>query len=235
MDPRGGVVLDVQSATVAFGGVRAVDDVSFRVGAQCLGIVGANGAGKTTLLNAISGLVSLRSGHVILDGSDLSRLGASHRAEHGMGRSFQHPLLMDSMTLEENLGGGRRVASSALSQTVWTFHLEKWMMRPVAELPYGIRKVADLARAAMLGTKVLLCDEPFSGLDETGREEVAAVLQGLRDQGRMLIVIEHDINRVSNLVDRFIVMDSGRKIFDGAPGAAMTDTTVQSALIGLVN
>src|ERR1700742_1217750 len=114
MAPPGGVMLDVQSATVAFGGVRAVDDVSFRIDDQCLGIGGANGAGKTTLLNAISVLVSLRSGHVILDDSDLSHVGAWCRAQHGMGRSFQHPLLMDSMTLEENLGGGRRVASSAL-------------------------------------------------------------------------------------------------------------------------
>jgi branched-chain amino acid transport system ATP-binding protein len=108
-------------------------------------------------------------------------------------------------------------------------------MRPVAELPYGIRKIADLARAALIGTKILLCDEPFSGLDETGRTDMAAVLAGLRAQGRILVVIEHDINRVSSLVDRFIVMDSGRMIFDGTPGAAMTDTAVQAALIGLVS
>jgi len=228
-------MLDVQAITVTFGGVRAVENVSFRSDAECLGIVGANGAGKTTLLNAISGLAPLRSGRIMLDGNDLSGLGASHRARLGVGRSFQHPLLMDAMTLEENLIGGRRVASAALGQAVRTFGLERWMMRPVSELPYGIRKIADLARAAMTGKAILLCDEPFSGLDETGREETAAVLQGLRQQGRILVVIEHDINRVSGLVDRFMVMDSGSKIFDGPPGAAMTDATVQAALIGLVS
>lgn len=228
-------MLDVQSVTVTFGGVRAVQDVSFGIDAECLGIVGANGAGKTTLLNAISGLAPLRSGRVMLDGDELSSLGAARRARFGVGRSFQHPLLMDAMTVEENLVGGRRAGRTALGEVVWAFGLDRWMMRPVAELPYGIRKVADLARAAMTGTRILLCDEPFSGLDETGREDMAKVLQGLRQQGRILVIIEHDINRVSTLVDRFIVMDSGRKIFDGTPGAAMTDSAVQAALIGLVS
>ncbi len=228
-------MLDVESVTVAFGGVRAAEDVSFRSDAECLGIVGANGAGKTTLLNAISGLAPLRSGRIVLDGKELSRLRAYRRAELGIGRSFQHPLLMDAMTMEENLRAGRRTASEVLAEAVWTFGLQRWMMRPVAELPYGIRKIADLARAAMVGTRLLLCDEPFSGLDEAGREDMATVLQGLRTRGRILVIIEHDINRVSSLVDRFIVMDSGHKIFDGAPGAAMTDAAVQAALIGLVN
>lgn len=228
-------MLDVQSVTVAFGGVMAVEDVSFRIDTECLGIVGANGAGKTTLLNAISGLAPLRSGSILLDGTELSGLAASRRVRLGVGRSFQHPLLMDAMTLEENLGGGKRRADAVIGHAVWAFGLEKWMMRPVTELPYGIRKIADLARAALTGTKILLCDEPFSGLDEAGREEMATVLHSLRQQGRILVIIEHDINRVSRLVDRFIVMDSGRKIFDGAPNAAMTDAGVQAALIGLVS
>ena len=176
-------MLDVQSVTVTFGGVRAVQDVSFGIDAECLGIVGANGAGKTTLLNAISGLAPLRSGRVMLDGDELSSLGAARRARFGVGRSFQHPLLMDAMTVEENLVGGRRAGRTALGEVVWAFGLDRWMMRPVAELPYGIRKVADLARAAMTGTRILLCDEPFSGLDETGREDMAKVLQGLRRAG----------------------------------------------------
>jgi ABC-type branched-subunit amino acid transport system ATPase component len=171
----------------------------------------------------------------VLDGKELSRLRAYRRAELGIGRSFQHPLLMDALTMEENLRAGRRTASEVLAEAVWTFGLQRWMMRPVTELPYGIRKIADLARAAMVGTRLLLCDEPFSGLDEAGREDMATVLQGLRTRGRILVIIEHDINRVSSLVDRFIVMDSGHKIFDGAPGAAMTDAAVQAALIGLVN
>jgi ABC-type branched-subunit amino acid transport system ATPase component len=228
-------MLDVQSVTVAFGGVKAVENVSFSIDAECLGIVGAHGAGKTTLLNAISGLAPLRSGSILLDGTELSGLAASRRVRLGVGRSFQHPLLMDAMTLEENLGGGRHRADVVIGHAVWTFGLEKWMMRPVTELPYGIRKIADLARAALTGTKILLCDEPFSGLDEAGREEMTAVLHGLRQQGRILVIIEHDINRVGRLVDRFIVMDSGRKIFDGAPNAAMTDSGVQAALIGLVS
>jgi branched-chain amino acid transport system ATP-binding protein len=229
-------MLDVQSVTVVFGGVRAVDDVSLRIDAECLGIVGANGAGKTTLLNAISGLAPLRSGRIELDGDELSGLRAARRARLGMGRSFQHPLLMDAMTMEENLAGGRRGAGpGALGDVVWTFGLDRWMTRPVAELPYGIRKIADLARAALTGTRILLCDEPFSGLDEAGRDDMARVLLGLRQQGRILVIIEHDINRVSTLVDRFVVMDSGRKIFDGPPGAAMADAAVQAALIGLVS
>ena len=95
----GAAMLDVQSVTVTFGGVHAVQDVSFRIDAECLGVVGANGAGKTTLLNAISGLAPLRSGHIVLDDEELSELAAARRARLGMGRSFQHPLLMEAMTM----------------------------------------------------------------------------------------------------------------------------------------
>lgn len=227
-------MLDVASVTVSFGGVKALEDVTFRLESESVGIVGANGAGKTTLLNAISGLAKLRSGHIYLDNHELTSMRAPQRVQLGVGRSFQHPMLMEALTLEENLCAGRSVRRSGVVDIAHVFGLAKWMMRPIGELPYGIRKVADLARAAMLGQTLLLCDEPFSGLDETGRDEMSEVLRTLREEGRTLVIIEHDIGRVSSLVDRFVVMDFGKVIFDGAPNLAMGDRDVQSALVGLV-
>jgi ABC-type branched-subunit amino acid transport system ATPase component len=152
--------LTVSELRVEFGGVKAVNDVSIASSGAALAIVGANGAGKTTLLNAVSGFVPVRSGRVAFDGAELNR-AAARRVAYGVGRSFQHPHLMEDLTLEENVRGSRRGAARAeVRAAMAEFGLTDWVHRQIHELPYGIRKIADLLRAVLVGSRLLLCDEP---------------------------------------------------------------------------
>ncbi|HEY3749352.1 MAG TPA: ATP-binding cassette domain-containing protein [Pseudonocardiaceae bacterium] len=226
--------LAISDVSVEFGGVKAVNDVSIDSAGDALAIVGANGAGKTTLLNAVSGFVPMRHGRVAFDGAALDR-GAARRAVSGVGRSFQHPHLMEDLTLEENVRGSRRgLATGEVRDAMAEFGLTDWMHRQIHELPYGIRKIADLLRAVLVGRRLLLCDEPFSGLDEHGRDAMTVCLLAIKARGCLLVVVEHDLDRVMTVVDQFVVLNFGTKIFDGDPGDAMRDAAVREALTGLV-
>lgn len=227
--------LTVSDLRVEFGGVTAVDDVSIASSGAALAIVGANGAGKTTLLNAVSGFVPVRSGRVAFDGAELNS-AAARRVAYGVGRSFQHPHLMEDLTLEENVRGSRRgVARAEVRAAMTEFGLTDWLHRQIHELPYGIRKIADLLRAVLVGRRLLLCDEPFSGLDEQGRDAMTVCLRAIKARDCLLVVVEHDLDRVMTVVDQFVVLNFGTKIFDGEPADAMRDATVREALTGLVS
>jgi ABC-type branched-subunit amino acid transport system ATPase component len=226
--------LAITGVSVEFGGVKAVDDVTIDSAGDALAIVGANGAGKTTLLNAVSGFVPQRHGSVVFDGHELDGAAAA-RVAHGVGRSFQHPHLMDDLTLEENVRGSRRVSATEVRAAMAEFGLTEWTHRQIHELPYGIRKIADLLRAVLVGRRLLLCDEPFSGLDEQGRDAMTVCLRAIKARGCLLVVVEHDLDRVMTVVDQFVVLNFGTKIFDGDPGDAMRDAGVRAALTGLVS
>jgi branched-chain amino acid transport system ATP-binding protein len=226
--------LELVEVDVRFGGTHAADAVSLRLDRPVTGIVGPNGAGKTTLLNVMTGLQAPDRGQVRLDGRDIGHLSTARRAGLGIGRSFQHPTLVPMMTVAENLtvGISRRAARQALSHFGELLGLGPWLRREVHVLPYGVRKLLDLGRALVAEPTWLLCDEPLAGLDEPARDGMLDVLGRIAGSGVRLVLVEHDLPRVTRLADWLVVLDLGRKLAEGPPREALADPAVKSAYSG---
>jgi branched-chain amino acid transport system ATP-binding protein len=249
--------LDVQKVTVRFGGLTAVDDVSFhaRVGGVT-GIVGPNGAGKSSLLNAIMGLVSLTSGEISIDGDQISHTPAWRRTTLGLGRAFQHVELFDSLTVAENVMLGRHhmMHYKILAASLWLksaraaelshraevekilefFELERWRDHEIKVLPYGVQKIVGLARAVAGEPRVLLLDEVGSGLTREEKEHLARFVLRLQAQGsRAILWVEHDVSLVRDLSDHVIVLDYGRKLAEGNADEVFARREVREAFIGV--
>jgi ABC-type branched-subunit amino acid transport system ATPase component/ABC-type branched-subunit amino acid transport system permease subunit len=238
--------------TVAFGGVRALDDVSFELhSGEVLGVIGPNGAGKSTLVDAVTGFVAPREGSIRLDGTELGRLGATARARLGLGRAFQSLELFEDMTVHENLlvaddpGGlrpwltdvvrpGRAQLGPAATQAVHDLGLADVLEAYPGELSYGRRRLLAIARAVAADPTVLLLDEPAAGLDERERANLATLITRLaHDRGLAVLLIEHDVNLVSAVSDRMLALDFGRVIATGPPDSVRNDPGVRSAYLGL--
>jgi sulfate-transporting ATPase len=244
------MTLDVRDASVRFGGVQALADVSvtLRPG-EVVGLIGPNGAGKTTLIDAVTGFVNAR-GRVELDGRDVSRWSARRRARAGLGRSFQSLELFESMTVHENLRAasdrrdplayltglflpGHDVLSPAAVAAIREFGLEDDLDRRPEELPYGRRRLVAIARAVAAGPSVLLLDEPAAGLGDRETEELGRLVRHLADEwGLAVLMVEHDVGLVLQVCDRVTVLDEGLLLASGTPEEIRHDARVVAAYLG---
>jgi branched-chain amino acid transport system ATP-binding protein len=248
--------LEVDKVRIAFGGITAVDDVSFDLsGQELVALIGPNGAGKTALLNSISGIYRPASGEVRLEGRSLRGVPVHKIAVGGIGRAFQHAELFAGLTVVDNLmvGRHRQLTGNLLSMAVRVgpylrrevaqraiveevidfFELEHVRNRPVSSLPFGAQKLVGVARALCMEPRVLLLDEPSSGLTRQEKEDFARFMLRIRhDRGLPMLWVEHDMQMVMDLADRIVVLDHGVKIADGVPEAVAADSAVRTAYLG---
>lgn len=232
------VELVLNDVSVTFGAVTAVVNVSLDLSARIVGVVGPNGAGKSTLLDGISGLAEMKggrvSGSIRYRGHELRHTSPEARAALGIGRSFQHPLLVPMLTVEEHLrvSVGEPGIAADVGAIADTLGLREWMGREIGELPYGVRKLLDIGRALAGGPRLLLCDEPLSGLDERSREAMVETLGAVVDAGTAIMVVEHDFPRLVRLADEVVVMDFGRSIGYGSPQEIAANEDIRGVFLG---
>ena len=248
--------LQVSGISLRFGGVTALNEVSFSVDAGALAaIIGPNGAGKTSLLNCISGVYRPQTGTVSLDGRDITGLTPHQRTRLGLARTFQNVALFKGMTVLDNLligrhchqktgvlGGGvyygfgerEEIADRAVIEEIIDFlEIERIRKKVVGTLAYGLQKRVELARALALTPRLLLLDEPMAGMNAEEKEDMARFILDINDQrGTTVVMIEHDMGVVMELSQRVCVLDFGRKIADGTPEEVRRDPQVQVAYLG---
>ncbi len=244
------IALAAQGITVRFGGLTALSDVSVDVPAgSIVGLVGPNGAGKSTLLGVLSGLLGPNEGTVRLQGDDVTGMSARHRAVRGLARTFQQPELFMGLSVREHLVLAYRARTTpvrmwrdmlnpaALFRTspgetetvdglLERLHLTHVAKAPVAALPLGVIRLVEVARALASGPKVLLLDEPLSGLDLRGSENLVSVFREIvdhSDDGLAVVIVEHDIAAVLALSDSVVVLDFGERIAVGTPEEVRSD------------
>jgi branched-chain amino acid transport system ATP-binding protein len=249
--------LECRDVTVRFGGVVALNSVSLSVPpASIVGLVGPNGAGKSTLFSVVSGLHRPNEGQVLFEGGDITRTAAARRARLGLARTFQHPEMFAGLTTREHIQIAHRV--STCRSRIWTdvatgrgfrpadrpeikavdalleaLHLTEIADRPVAGLPLGMTRLVEIARALATNPKVLLFDEPSSGLDAEETEQVARVLErAVERRGVSLLLVEHDVAMVLGLCRYIYVLDFGVKIGEGTPDEIRANPAVRSAYLG---
>jgi branched-chain amino acid transport system ATP-binding protein len=252
-----GPLLEVDRARKAFGGLVAVNDVSFDVApGEIVGLIGPNGAGKSTAFAVLSGLLKPDAGHVWLAGTDVTRASAQARARRGLARTFQQPELFPWLSVREHFVLGDRlrharrrlwldvvtagsVRSESREETERVGRLVELLSlggrehEPVDTLPLGTSRLVEIGRALATEPSVVLLDEPFSGL--AGREVdqlVAALGHVVGEQGVALLLVEHDVPLVLDLCSRVFVLDFGRVIADGTPGDIRASTAVRDAYLG---
>jgi ABC-type branched-subunit amino acid transport system ATPase component len=246
--------LSIERATVQFGGLLAVDDVSLRAsGGEITGLIGPNGAGKTTIFNACAGVVALAQGSVSLGPHRLDGHSAARRAKHGLGRTFQRMELFDSMTVAENVALGPEALIAA--QKPWgqlmARRSEQRQVRHCAEtaltrcgindladrvagsLSTGQRRLVELARALATPFRFLLLDEPSSGLDVVETEAFGAILAAfVRDSGIGILLVEHDMALVAAVCQQTNVLEYGQLIFSGSASETLASDIVRAAYLG---
>ncbi|MBV8600817.1 MAG: ABC transporter ATP-binding protein [Candidatus Eremiobacteraeota bacterium] len=250
--------MNVEGITVRFGGVVALEDVTFEARAgEVLGVIGPNGAGKTTLFNVIGGVQPPSAGRVVLDGNVLTALPVHRIAALGVTRTFQTPVMFWGLTVRESivvalaarhrrveralipaglgLPGERaelerlgRDADALLAGTP----LEAHVASPTESLSFGQERMLEILRALAIEPRVLLLDEPLSGLSGDEIARVLALVRSARERGVCVLFVEHDLANLLAAADRFVVLDHGKKIAEGIPDAIVNDPIVLDAYIG---
>ncbi len=248
--PSGAPLLSVDHVTVRFGGLTAVDGVTFDVHeGDLLGLIGPNGAGKTTLMRAIIGVVQPTEGSVSLGGESLNGLPIHQRIQRGMSLSQQlvKPLrdisMADNVALaaasEKTISPLRALlnVSNAQELAVAQYELQRVGIASVASQrpgiqPLGVLKRLELARALALKPRLLLLDEPLAGLNSQEAHALATTIAEINQQGLTIVLIEHNLGEVMRICQRLVVLDNGKKIGDGEPRTVMADPAVRAAYLG---
>ncbi len=248
-------LLEVQDLNKRFGGLQAVDNVSFSVHEGTIkALIGPNGAGKTTLFNLLSGVLTSDSGTIKFNGSAIQRLQPYQVAAKGMARTFQHIRLFTHMSALENIMIGRHIHSrsgfvSGMLNLPWTRKEEKAVRERALEimaflglaefadteatsLAYGQQRMLELARALACEPKLLLLDEPAAGLNMRETSEMAKLISRIRDTGVTVLLVEHDMSLVMNISDEIVVLSYGQKIADDKPLAIQKNPEVIRVYLG---
>ena len=229
--------LEVRGVSVTFGGVSALTQVSLNVRpGEVTGLIGPNGAGKTTLFNVISGLQRPDNGEVLLGGRDVTKLGPHRRARLGLARTFQRLELFGSLSARDNVQAGidakREKGDLTAQGLLHRVGIEGDADRQVSTLPTGEARLVELARALAIDPRLVLLDEPCSGLDDNESHLLGGLLRELAGEGRAVLIVEHDMPLVLAVCDRIIVLDFGQVIADGTPEEIRRDPRVQAAYLG---
>jgi branched-chain amino acid transport system ATP-binding protein len=241
---------------IAFGGVVAVDGVSFAAApGQVLSIIGPNGAGKTTLFNVVSGLYRASRGRVTLDGEDVTGFAPEKLAARGLSRTFQNLQIFGRMTACENVMVGRhlrerrslladlfrlpavlrqdRETRAAADELLAFVRLGARGDTPASALPYGALKRLEIARALASGPKALLLDEPAAGCNAVETAEIDRLIRQVADRGVAVVLVEHDMKLVMKISDRILVLDGGRPLAEGTPEEVRGNPDVVRAYLGV--
>jgi branched-chain amino acid transport system ATP-binding protein len=236
-------LLDMSGISVRFGGLQALDDVSFGVEAGAVtGLIGPNGAGKTTLFNVVTGLQPPNSGRVVIDDTDITNAKPHQRARLGIGRTFQRLETFGSLSVRDNVlvaaemrrrwSRERFDVHELVDSTISRIGLDGVADQRVDRLPTGVARLVEVARALAAKPRVLLLDEPSSGLNESETQEVGTLLRELASSGLGVLLVEHDMSFVMGACDHIHVLDFGRLIAEGAPDAIQADPVVRAAYLG---
>ena len=253
----GDVILDVQNISLAFGGVKALTDISFNVREhEVRAIIGPNGAGKSSMLNCINGVYQPQHGSITFRGKTFKHMNSRQVAEMGVARTFQNLALFKGMSVLDNLMTGRnlkmrsnllmqalRVGSAereeieqrAVVERIIDFlEIQAYRKTPVGRLPYGLQKRVDLGRALAMEPQVLLLDEPMAGMNVEEKQDMSRFILDINDEyGTTIVLIEHDMSVVMDISDRVVVLDYGKKIGDGTPDEVRNSPDVVRAYLGV--
>jgi branched-chain amino acid transport system ATP-binding protein len=252
----GDVILDVKNISLAFGGVKALTDISFNVREhEVRAIIGPNGAGKSSMLNCINGVYTPQQGTISFRGKAFSHMNSRQVAEMGVARTFQNLALFKGMSVLDNIMTGRNLRMKAnlfqqairwgaaereesehrlfVEQIIDFLEIQAYRKTPVGRLPYGLQKRVDLGRALAMEPKVLLLDEPMAGMNVEEKQDMCRFVLDVNDEfGTTIVLIEHDMGVVMDISDRVVVLDYGKKIGDGTPDEVRSNPDVVSAYLG---
>jgi branched-chain amino acid transport system ATP-binding protein len=257
--PNGDVLLDVNNVSLAFGGVKALESVSFDVRkGEILAIIGPNGAGKSSMLNVINGFYHPQDGEITYKGKTRKQMRSHEAAAQGIARTFQNIALFKGMTTLDNIMTGRNLKMRVnlllqalhigparreemehrafVEQLIDFLEIQSIRKTTVGRLPYGLQKRVELGRALAAEPDLLLLDEPMAGMNTEEKEDMCRFILDVNDAfGTTIVLIEHDMSVVMDISDRVVVLDYGRKIADGSPDEVRENKQVIDAYLGVAH